>query len=405
MLGDLNSLLANYGMSVSPTAPPTDTIAMQVINDPGECDQYYGNDVIEKNRCLCDHFPDVALQQGIDCSPYTPIYWYHPDYIEEGAMEGSVNLSCERPDRRSVEFVSDRTGQPYQHFYYAPFGDPMVSQHVGTGSFNSDFRFNAKEFDEETGNYYYGARYYDPKVSLWMGVDALATSYPGMNPYNFVMGNPIMAMDLDGDTVVVKDRESFRDIKALVRTKYQDGLVWDEKTGEVNVDFSSIRSQFSSQKEYDRFVRRAYRTNGIRLVSKMAIDENRYGYLKHYSIIMHFQDKAQGRVIGEVRFKPGEIITIGKGSVNNNLYPQVGASKVPHSEGEHGFYPPEGYDAFLMLPPGTGYYMEGDYKLKLDRSSILYHELYLRTSGNGMPYNEAHPIAGGRGEMYQFIVE
>ena len=192
-------------MSVPPTAPPTDTIAMQAVSDPGECDAYYGADVIEKNRCLCDHFPDVALQQGIDCSPYTPIYWYHPDYIEEGAMEGSVNLSCERPDRRSVEFVSDRTGQPYQHFYYAPFGDPMVSQHVGTGGFNSAFRFNAKEYDEETGNYYYGARYYQPKSSIWMGVDALATSYPSMNPYNFVMGNPIMAIDPDGDTTHLFD--------------------------------------------------------------------------------------------------------------------------------------------------------------------------------------------------------
>jgi RHS repeat-associated protein len=187
VLGDLNGLLAHYGMSVPPTAPPTDTIAMQVLNDPAECDAYYGDDVIEKNRCLCDHFPDVALQQGIDCSPYTPIYWYHPDYIG------------------NVEFVSDRTGQPYQHFYYAPFGDPMVSQHVGTGSFNSDFRFNAKEFDEETGNYYYGARYYQPKSSVWMGVDALATSYPGMNPYNFVMGNPIMAIDPDGNDIEVPD--------------------------------------------------------------------------------------------------------------------------------------------------------------------------------------------------------
>ena len=183
VLGDLNSMLANYGMSVSPSGTPTDTIAMQVINDPGECNQYYGNDVIEKNRCLCDNFPDAALGQGIDCSPYTPIYWYHPDYIG------------------NVEFVSDRTGQPYQHFYYAPFGDPMVSQHVGTGSFNSAFRFNAKEYDEETGNYYYGARYYEPKSSVWMGVDALATSYPGMNPYNFTMGNPIMAIDPDGNEV------------------------------------------------------------------------------------------------------------------------------------------------------------------------------------------------------------
>ena len=182
VLSDLNTLLANYGMAVDANEPPQDTLSMQVINDPDECKIFYGDDVIEENRCLCDNFPDIAIQQGINCNPYTPIYWYHPDYIG------------------NIEFVTDRTGQPYQHFYYAAFGDPMVSQHVGTGNFNSTFRFNAKEFDEETGNYYYGARYYEPKSSVWMGVDALATSYPGMNPYNFVMGNPIMAVDPDGNS-------------------------------------------------------------------------------------------------------------------------------------------------------------------------------------------------------------
>jgi RHS repeat-associated protein len=180
-LSDLNTLLANYGMAVNANEPPQDILSMQVINDPDECRMFYGDDLIEENRCLCDNFPDIAIQQGIDCNPYTPIYWYHPDYIG------------------NIEFVTDRTGQPYQHFYYAAFGDPMVSQHVGTGSFNSAYRFNAKEFDEETGNYYYGARYYQPKSSIWMGVDALATSYPGMNPYNFVKGNPIMAIDPDGN--------------------------------------------------------------------------------------------------------------------------------------------------------------------------------------------------------------
>jgi len=181
ILSDLNTLLANYGMAVNANEPPQDTLSMQVISNPDECKIYYGDDVIEENRCLCDNFPDIAIQQGINCNPYTPIYWYHPDYIG------------------NIEFVTDRTGQPYQHFYYAAFGDPLVSQHVGTGSFNSAFRFNAKEYDEETGNYYYGARYYEPKSSVWMGVDALATSYPSMNPYNFVLGNPIMAMDPDGN--------------------------------------------------------------------------------------------------------------------------------------------------------------------------------------------------------------
>ena len=144
VLGDLNGLLAHYGMAVSPTGLPTDTMDMQMVYHPTECDEFYAADLIERDRCLCDHFPDYALSKGIDCSPYTPIYWYHPDYIG------------------NIEFVTDRTGQPYQHFYYAAFGDPLVSQHVGTGSFNSAFRFNAKEYDEETRNYYYGARYYQP---------------------------------------------------------------------------------------------------------------------------------------------------------------------------------------------------------------------------------------------------
>lgn len=38
-----------------------------------------------------------------------------------------------------------------------------------------------------------------------MGVDAMATSYPGMNPYNFVMGNPISVLDPDGRAPVPGD--------------------------------------------------------------------------------------------------------------------------------------------------------------------------------------------------------
>ena len=37
--------------------------------------------------------------------------------------------------------------------------------------------FHAKEFDEETGLYYYGARYYEPKTSLWISTDHLQEKY------------------------------------------------------------------------------------------------------------------------------------------------------------------------------------------------------------------------------------
>ncbi|NBC58839.1 MAG: hypothetical protein GVY05_11230 [Bacteroidetes bacterium] len=76
----------------------------------------------------------------------------------------------------------------------------------------STFRFNGKEFDQETGNYYYGARYYNPKTSLWLNVDPLAEKYPEWSPYNYTLNNPVRYVDPDGrsveepDDVIIKDK-------------------------------------------------------------------------------------------------------------------------------------------------------------------------------------------------------
>lgn len=65
---------------------------------------------------------------------------------------------------------------------------------------NSPYKFNAKEFDAETGWYYYGARYYDPKWSLWLSVDAEYWKYPSYSPYNYTLQNPIRFIDPDGNS-------------------------------------------------------------------------------------------------------------------------------------------------------------------------------------------------------------
>ena len=39
------------------------------------------------------------------------------------------------------------------------------------------FRFTGKELDEETGLYYYGARYLDPKYSRWLSTDQALREY------------------------------------------------------------------------------------------------------------------------------------------------------------------------------------------------------------------------------------
>lgn len=46
--------------------------------------------------------------------------------------------------------------------------------------------------------YYYGARYYDPKISLFISVDQKSEDYPGWMPYHYVHQNPLNLVDPTG---------------------------------------------------------------------------------------------------------------------------------------------------------------------------------------------------------------
>jgi len=94
-------------------------------------------------------------------------YYYHPDHL------GSVSV------------VSNHRGEPYERVEYLPFGEIWIEEtDPATGYI--PFRFTSKELDEETGLYYYGARYYEPTTSRWMSAD----------PAGFELVNP---MDKDGE--------------------------------------------------------------------------------------------------------------------------------------------------------------------------------------------------------------
>ena len=74
----------------------------------------------------------------------------------------------------------------------------MAEQRSYTGNFNNRWKFTGKELDEETGLYYYGARFYNPSTSIWLSVDPLTEMFPNWNPYNYVMQNPLNLTDPTG---------------------------------------------------------------------------------------------------------------------------------------------------------------------------------------------------------------
>jgi RHS repeat-associated protein len=66
-----------------------------------------------------------------------------------------------------------------------------------TGTLTNPFRYTAREFDQETGLYYYRARYYDGTVGRFISEDPIGF-VGGINKYAYVLDNPIDRNDAFG---------------------------------------------------------------------------------------------------------------------------------------------------------------------------------------------------------------
>ena len=113
-------------------------------------------------------------------------YFYHSDHL------GSSSL------------ITNLAGDIVQHIEYVPFGEVFIEERNNT--WNTPYKFNAKELDEETGLYYFGARYMDPRTGVWLNVDPLAEKYPGISSYVYCANNPIRYIDPDGQAFIKSTR-------------------------------------------------------------------------------------------------------------------------------------------------------------------------------------------------------
>jgi RHS repeat-associated protein len=110
----------------------------------------------------------LAVQQG------TNTYYYHADGLG------------------SITSLSNASGSIVQTYSYDSFGNMTA-----TGNVSQPFTYTGREYDSETGMYFYRARYYDPKVGRFVTKDPIGFK-GGINLYVYVENNPLSLTDALG---------------------------------------------------------------------------------------------------------------------------------------------------------------------------------------------------------------
>ena len=116
------------------------------------------------------------------------IYYYHPNHLG------------------STSFVTDQNQTITQGFLYAPYGEITTEYNINFGNNTiPKYSFNAKELDEETGMFYYEARYYAPPT--FTSRDPMFEKYFWMSPYAYCANNPVKYVDPSGEEMWHPDGE------------------------------------------------------------------------------------------------------------------------------------------------------------------------------------------------------
>jgi len=102
----------------------------------------------------------------------------------------------------SVTAITDFTGNLVESYLYDSFGNPTIFDSTGSlipeSLIGNPYLFTGREFDPESGLYYFRRRYYEPKIGRFLSEDPLGgfvnTPSP-FNRYSYLSNNPLVFSD------------------------------------------------------------------------------------------------------------------------------------------------------------------------------------------------------------------
>ena len=202
----------------------------------------------------------------------------------------------------STSYITDDHANITQYDVYLPYGELLVDEH--SSSEDLPYKFNGKQFDEETGLYYYGARYMNPMASIWYGVDPLAEKYPTVGGFVFCISNPVRLVDPDGKKIWIGNGSNSSTTLDLIR-----GTLPEKERSFVQLDVNGYidqkillsglnKNSSNNLKDLITVVqdRRVIKYFGLATSVNMLYDENDNGNFKVQNIA--FNPPTHGSEIG-----------------------------------------------------------------------------------------------------------
>jgi len=118
----------------------------------------------------------------------------------------------------SVIALTDASGNVVETFAYTPYGEANQVSSLG-----NPYLYTGREYDSETGLYFYRARYYDAKLGRFQQSDPIK-HYGGMNLYSYVQNNPINLIDPSGLKIYLMTGNNATFPFTNVKNPFQDAL-------------------------------------------------------------------------------------------------------------------------------------------------------------------------------------
>ncbi len=217
-----------------------------------EVDYYYDHKNARVSKIPNGRWGTFYVNKYFDSKSNSPKLYFYAGNLKIATLTLDGLIYHHEDHLTGSNIDTNEEGNINQVLDYYPYGDIRLDDQLG--DFDNDYKFTGKEKDDETGLYYYGARYYDSNIGRFVGIDPWEgdlTDPQSFNKYSYVTNNPLKYVDPSGESPIKPQLASYKIISRRIKMFEKNNPHLD-----ANQTLSNISKQF--KKSWDNASNRRY---------------------------------------------------------------------------------------------------------------------------------------------------